>query len=1607
MRNVRFSLLVLCALFMIMNGVRAQGQGQIQYGTYSVSIRVVSINQEGNFRIHTGDSHLSSVVFFDNPSPGSHVVTHQFPFNQRPVIGFSSISPPMFTRWYSLENSDYFENKIIDRDRWGTPLFGTFEMSFLPTAIRFYQPFINPSGEQNWETTSVLFLNNYEELDVAATRDFSPGSYNWQYSLDKGISWQDFPIDNIWSHHHARLMFRRDAFFSTAAEFYQFLDDGRYIKIRINVPTYEPQIPVRVIPVRSSPRVIRYDSVRLATCHGGRDAQVRLIFNRALDDDEILKVFKNDDLTECSVADEDIELELDNSLLITGLGAGVWYFRGVSSLPGVELHRSPAHRVTIPERPEVRHEIIHERSRHTCYDTDNGEIAVRVWGGTGIHTVRLYKNDDLIASLPPSSLREVREGENSRFYGVFPGLSQGFYRVTAVDSNGCLSEDNRVDTERNTIRIDELRPLEILDFNPNDPEIYGEATGWVEFRVRGGTGINYTATLTHPNDSLSTYSPIPNGDTFSFFELPAGDYKVRIEDSNGCWTEHRFTLFNPIRLTTSYTNITCHNENNGIITVSATGGSGSFIARLYRSPFWMDGNFLQSIPFSQGDTISFSGLSPGNYEIRVVDAYDTDLYDESEIITIINPPLLVVTIPYSTMPSSYNSLDGYITVSVRGGTGYYRITLTHLESEDAPLSYTLQLVDDGYAYASHTFRGLTAGLYSILVRDANNCTFVSDTIPLIASIHLTIISYTDITCHNKNDGIITVTATGGSGRFIAKQYYSPFTIGDTPLQQIDFLHSGYALFDSLSQGNYVIRVIDANDADWYADLYDKSEIITIINPLPLDVTISGAMPESYNSIDGRITVSVSGGTGNYRITLTPFDGTPVLYFLTAVENETVSHTFTGLAAGLYSVIVEDENYCTFVSDTFTLTAQINHEIISVSPVSCNGGNDGQIIVSASGGSRIFTARLYRDGIFFRSEDFTQVNNGVFDGLIAGYYEVTVVDTDGASSQSTNVSDTITQPQPLTVTLEYTQPLAHDSQDGKITVRVGGGTKNAQGGYNVTLDLNGHLFSPASHSIDGDYVLYTFTGLGRGDYTINVRDGNNCPASQDFALNAPPPLIVTIEEIASIGRYGAPQGKLAAHVTGGVPFPTDMPYTFTWYKRVNDAMQPLAIPNNNIADNLLAGFYQVRVTDANEISKTSAVHHLTQPNPIVVELIVVSPNCYGSEGGSITALVSGGSPPFRFQWSVEGVYDHKLTGLEAGTYILLVTDTGGGRVDSLIVVPPAGNLIVNQHVVQPACLAPEGSITLTLSGAEAPFLVRWTDRPETISVAANETITRDGLMPGVYTVEITDGNDCINILSFEIVPLPEFTVSIGDDLVMNRNQSRTMEAISNQSNLTYLWYFNGARLPDTGNSIVVDRAGEFTVIATNEYGCTATDRINVRMTNYILDLDMTVPTKVEIGSQVHAVNLSTMAADRIDWLLPEGTTVIEQSDTRLIFRFDQLGSHTISMEGFRGEGASIVTRTIQVVGVGEVDLPEESLIRQFWASPNPSTGEFRVQVELSQPGDFTMRLYSPEGVLMDTREGRNVEVQTFDYEIAGVLQGTFVLHLITGADKSVLQIVIRR
>lgn len=744
--------------------------------------------------------------------------------------------------------------------------------------------------------------------------------------------------------------------------------------------------------------------------------------------------------------------------------------------------------------------------------------------------------------------------------------------------------------------------------------------------------------------------------------------------------------------------------------------------------------------------------------------------------------------------------------------------------------------------------------------------------------------------------------------------------------------------------------------------------------------------------------------------------------------------FTGMEAETYQLqlIGALNGYPSYAGDpshsgslTIVNRPAITHSITSTKHVSCIDGSDGEITVNAAGGNGDFIARLFENGqsTAIQQSSFLAAGKGVFTRLKKGVYRVEVYDTNGCAAYQSNGnvlshSVEIKQPlQPVNVTLEHTVlPLAFDSSDGESTIRVNGGTQATNGYTILWRSENGQSYSSQSTSRDGESFLYTFKGLHRGKYYITVEDKNypslisgdqvipcGCSDTLSYYLAAPPLLEVQIEKTHHVHCNGSDEGQLTAHGKGGVPFTSAMPYTYTWYLLSEAQLQEISMPNDSIAENLLAGKYQVKVTDANRISALSAPFTMTQPDSLRIRFEADHIGCSGSLTGKIKAFVTGGTQPYKYQWNREGETKDEITALEAGIYMFKITDVNNCQLTATTEVKAPGDLKVDTLIVQPSCIAPNGgSIALTLSGATPPYKVVWADNQST-------GLERKELAPGTYYAAVTDVNGCSSSYSFVLHKPREFSVELGEGFTMCRDQSRTIEAICEEPDLKYEWYYNETKLLDTESKISVNRAGIYRVVATNTQGCSAEDELQVSISQETLDLDFTIPTIVAANSDIHAVNLSTVTADKLQWHFPKQAQVSGQTDTEAIFSIREKGIYTVSMEGVRGDCSTIVTRSFDVVDKDAVELPDdkEPMIKQFLVTPNPSTGYFKVLVELNKEEDFTMLLYSPSGFLMDQKEAKQVQSKTFEYEINGSMQGTYLLHLQTKSDKSVLKIVINR
>jgi hypothetical protein len=177
-------------------------------------------------------------------------------------------------------------------------------------------------------------------------------------------------------------------------------------------------------------------------------------------------------------------------------------------------------------------------------------------------------------------------------------------------------------------------------------------------------------------------------------------------------------------------------------------------------------------------------------------------------------------------------------------------------------------------------------------------------------------------------------------------------------------------------------------------------------------------------------------------------------------------------------------------------------------------------------------------------------------------------------------------------------------------------------------------------------------------------------------------------------------------------------------------------------NLPAGPYFVTVVDGNGCSATFSDTVYQPATALTLSTSIVNNNCFGAANGTIDNTVSGGTSPYQYQWS-NGPTTQDLSNLLAGTYVITIMDANGCLLNnSLQVTQPPISIVASLSQVNVSCLGGgNGSINLTASGTGAPFTYLWNNGSTTQDIS--------GLVPGVYTVGITDNSGCTTNLSANI------------------------------------------------------------------------------------------------------------------------------------------------------------------------------------------------------------------------------------------------------------------
>ncbi len=777
--------------------------------------------------------------------------------------------------------------------------------------------------------------------------------------------------------------------------------------------------------------------------------------------------------------------------------------------------------------------------------------------------------------------------------------------------------------------------------------------------------------------------------------LSAGTYSVIVTDANSQTNWDTININQPeawgIALETY--DVSCHSNCNGVAMASVLGGQAPY-----------------TYEWSNGETEVFQlNLCPGNYGLTVTDAVGCKV---DTLFTLNEPdPITLALTPQDV--TCGGAADGTVTSVISGGTLPYSFNWDNGDT-------TQNLTD------------IPGGLYSLTATDANGC-MEFDIVPVQEPDSILVYPLiTSTSCSGDSDGSIDLTVFGGEAPF---EY-----MWSTGVTSKDI--------SGLSAGVYSVTATDITGCSAILGVH-------LTEPLPLGIGISVSNPLCAGEANGTANAEISGGTipysynwsngattalaenlteGTYNLTATDANGCQIIGSAELIDPEALSLQLTfvdptcegicdgtlisevtggiapysyswntgastpsleNLCEGFYELTVTDANGCTAVlSSELHWITQVTGTI-DVSDVSCEGMCNGYAIAIGSGGDGSFTYE-WSDG---QSGSF--LNN-----LCTGSYSVSIKDGKGCELI---LVDTIKSPEQILVSGNASDSKCKDKPSGSIILEVSGGKPEYTYQWN-----NGETTKDLS-------------GISSGHYIVTVNDANGCNAVEDFTISEPASAISVSGIVTDIICHGTSTGSIVLTVAGGTE-----PYTYSWTNGFVEKDQM----------DLLAGSYEVTVTDANGCASVEEYIISETTSAISILENVTDINCYGTSTGSITLTVAGGTEPYGYNWT-NGSTEKDQAGLSAGSYALTLTDANAcTKVEEYTLSEPASALIISAAVTDASCHgSATGSIVLTVTGGTSAYSYSWSNG----SVEKNQS----GLTTGTYEVTVTDANACTVVEEFAI------------------------------------------------------------------------------------------------------------------------------------------------------------------------------------------------------------------------------------------------------------------
>ncbi len=497
-----------------------------------------------------------------------------------------------------------------------------------------------------------------------------------------------------------------------------------------------------------------------------------------------------------------------------------------------------------------------------------------------------------------------------------------------------------------------------------------------------------------------------------------------------------------------------------------------------------------------------------------------------------------------------------------------------------------------------------------------------------------------------------------------------------------------------SAGTYVLQVTNADNG------CTANSNSTVVQTPAVTAAVGTQTNVSCNgNANGSATAIAGGGNGTYSFSW---------------SNGQNGANLTNVLAGNYVVAITDGENCTATSSvTISQPAVLNCNA-SATAQTANGQNDGTATANPNGGTANYSY-IWSNG------QTTQT----ISGLAPGSFTVSVSDANGCVDIQTVTVNSVNCA--LVANVSSTNVSCFGLENGSATANLAGAA------------------SPVTYNWSNGGTTANISNLAAGNYSVQILDGNGCPA--ELSVNISQPAQLQANAIATPETApGANNGTASATPTGGTGN-----YTYSWSNGATTSS----------ISNLAPGSYSVEILDGNGCGFTQTVIVASASCAMSAAVSAVNVSCAGNTNGQATVSLTGGNAPFIYNWS-NGQTAATATNLAPGNYSVSVSDAVGCEaVQTTSIAEPlpiAFDLLAHSHVVCPTDA--NGMATVAANGGTGNFSYLWSN--------GQTGATVNNLTVGVHSVLATDENGCthemwVNIMAVDevapVISLQNATVGI--------------------------------------------------------------------------------------------------------------------------------------------------------------------------------------------------------------------------------------------------------